>query len=51
MTLEAKTLLRFSDRSIQEVAYALNFPNQSFFGSYFRRTTGMSPSEFRATKG
>ena len=50
VTLEAKTLLRFSDRSIQEVAYALNFPNQSFFGSYFRRTTGMSPSEFRATK-
>lgn len=51
VTLEAKTLLRFSNRSIQEVAYALNFPNQSFFGSYFRRTTGMSPSEFRAQKG
>ena len=51
VTLEAKTLLRFSNRSVQQVAYALNFPNQSFFGSYFRRTTGMSPSEFRATKG
>lgn len=51
VTLEAKALLRFSNRSIQEVAYALNFPNQSFFGSYFKRITGMSPSEFRAQKG
>lgn len=51
VTLEAKTLLRFSNRSIQEVAYALNFPNQSFFGSYFKRITGMSPTEFRAQKG
>lgn len=48
--LEAKTLLRFSDMSIQEVAYALNFPNQSFFGSYFRRLTGMSPSQYKSEK-
>ncbi len=51
VVLEAKALLRFSNRSVQEVAYALNFPNQSFFGSYFKRITGMSPSEFRAQKG
>lgn len=48
--LEAKTLLRFSDRSVQEIAYSLNFPNQSFFGSYFKRITGMSPSQYKATK-
>lgn len=48
--LEAKTLLRFSDMSIQEVAYALNFPNQSFFGSYFRRLTGISPTQYKSEK-
>ena len=41
--LEAKTLLKYSTMSIQEIAYYLNFPNQSFFGSYFKRNTGMSP--------
>ncbi len=48
--LEAKTLLRFSDKSIQEIAYYLNFPNQSFFGSYFKRLTGQSPSQYKASK-
>lgn len=50
VVMEAKTLLKFSDRSIQEIAYALNFPNQSFFGSYFKRLTGMSPSQYRNLK-
>lgn len=45
--MEAKMQLRYSDRSVQEIAYLLNFPNQSFFGSYFRRLTGQSPSQFR----
>ena len=35
--LEAKTLLKYSNMSVQEIAYYLNFPNQSFFGSYFKR--------------
>ena len=46
--LEAKTLLKYSTMSIQEIAYYLNFPNQSFFGSYFKRNTGMSPSQYTA---
>ena len=46
--LEAKTLLKSSTMSIQEIAYYLNFPNQSFFGSYFKRNTGMSPSQYKA---
>ena len=46
--LEAKTLLKYSNLSIQEIAYTLNFPNQSFFGSYFKRNTGMSPSQYKA---
>lgn len=45
--LEAKNLLRFSGKNIQQVAYELNFPNQSSFGKYFKHLTGMSPSEFQ----
>ena len=45
--LEAKTLLKHSHMSIQEIAYYLNFPNQSFFGSYFKRNTGMSPTQYK----
>lgn len=45
--LEAKNLLKFSTMSIQQIAYYLNFPNQSFFGTYFKRRTGMSPSEYK----
>lgn len=48
--LEAKTLLKYSTMSVQEIAYYLNFPNQSFFGSYFKRNVGMSPSQYKAKK-
>ena len=44
---EAKNMLRYSDKNVQEVAYALNFPSQSAFGKYFRRLTGQSPSRYR----
>lgn len=44
--LEAKTLLKHSGLSIQEVAYQLNFSTQTFFGKYFKRITGMSPKKF-----
>lgn len=47
VVLEAKNLLKYSTMSIQEVAYALNFSNQSFFGKYFKHHTGMSPSTYK----
>ncbi len=47
VVLEAKNLLRFSGKNIQQVAYELNFPNQSSFGKYFKHLTGMSPSEYQ----
>ena len=46
--LEAKSLLMHSDKSIQEIAFTLNFPNPSFFGKYFKRHTGMSPGDYRS---
>lgn len=45
--LEAKNLIKYSSMSIQEITYALNFPNQSFFGKYFKRHTGLSPKAYR----
>ena len=46
--LEAKSLLKYSDLSIQEIAYRLNFSTQSFFGKYFKQHTGMSPGQNKA---
>lgn len=45
--LEAKNLLRFSGKNIQQVAYTLNFANQSSFGKYFKHLTGQSPSQYQ----
>ena len=43
--MEAKNMLRFSGKNIQQVAFALNFPTQSSFGKFFKHITGMSPTE------
>lgn len=45
--LEAKALLRIRQYSIQQISDMLNFANQSFFGVYFKKATGFSPSEYR----
>ena len=41
--LEAKALLKSRQYTIQQVSDMLNFPNQSFFGTYFKKTVGCSP--------
>ncbi len=45
--MEAKNLLRYSGKNVQQVAYALNFSNQSSFGKYFKHLTGLSPTDFQ----
>lgn len=45
--MEAKNMLRYSGKNIQQVAYSLNFPTQSSFGKYFKHLTGMSPTEYQ----
>ncbi len=47
VVLEAKNLLRFSGKNVQQIAYELNFNNQSSFGKYFKHLTGMSPTQFQ----
>jgi AraC-like DNA-binding protein len=49
--LEAKALLKSGNMTVQQISDALSFPNQSFFGQYFKRHTGMSPSEYRNSIG
>ena len=44
---EAKSLLKYSDMTIQEIAYNLNFANPSFFGAYFKKYAGLTPGEYR----
>ena len=48
---EIKMLLCTTNDSIQEIAFRLNFPDQSFFARYFKRNTGMSPVEYRKSRG
>lgn len=42
-----KIMLKYSNMSIQDISYELNFPDQSFFSRYFKKHTGMSPLEYR----
>jgi AraC-like DNA-binding protein len=44
--MESKVLLN-SSYTIQEISQQLNFPNQSFFGKYFKKHTGISPLNYR----
>ena len=45
--MDAKSQLKSTNLSIQEISDSLNFANMSFFGKYFKRNVGMSPLEYR----
>ena len=44
---EIQYLLSFSELSIKQIAYALNFDTLSQFGRFFKRYEGMSPKAYR----
>ena len=44
---EIKMQLRTTNKSMQEIAFGLNFPDQSFFTRYFKKHTGLTPVEYR----
>ncbi len=47
VVLEIRVLLKNSTKSIKEITEELNFPNQSFFGKYFKEHVGVSPLAYR----
>ena len=44
----AKVMLCHTRMPVGEIAYRLHFANDSFFCKYFRRLTGVTPTEFRS---
>lgn len=45
--LEAKRLLVVRDHTISEIAYELNFSDNSYFTKFFKKGEGITPEEFR----
>lgn len=45
--LGAKAMLKSSSLSIARISEELNFPNPSFFGTYFKKKVGLTPLAFR----
>ena len=45
--MDAKSQLKLTKQSIQDISESLNFANMSFFGKYFKRYVGVSPLEYR----
>ncbi|WP_455453790.1 helix-turn-helix transcriptional regulator [Streptococcus salivarius] len=45
--LEAKDLLRFSERSISEISNFLAFSSQSYFQTVFKKKYGITPLQYR----
>ncbi|MCR4809586.1 MAG: helix-turn-helix domain-containing protein [Prevotella sp.] len=46
-TKEIERRLRYSTDSIKQISVAMNFPNTSFFGKYFKQHSGMTPNNYR----
>jgi AraC family transcriptional regulator, transcriptional activator of pobA len=45
--LEAKRLLYNTEHSVKEIAYALQFEDDSYFCKYFKSNVGLTPQQFR----
>ena len=43
----SKVLLRSTEKSISQIARQVGYPNTSYFAKLFKRSTGMTPTQFR----
>lgn len=47
----AKALLKSSEYTVAQISEELNFANSSFFGTFFKKKTGMTPLQYRFYNG
>ncbi len=47
LIIEAKRSLIFTNQSSKELAYALGFDESAHFNNFFKKNTGMTPTEFK----
>lgn len=50
LVLEAKNLLKYSDLTVKEIGYRLNFQSIPSFHKFFKNQTGLTPAEYRKAK-
>ena len=48
--VEAKRLLECSDKDVKEISDWLGFSDQSVFGKFFLKRTGLSPMKYRTMR-
>ena len=48
---EARKCLMYTTYSVSEIAYLLHFDYPNYFAKFFRKQTGLSPTEFREGQG
>jgi AraC-like DNA-binding protein len=47
VTSEAKRLLHYTNSTVSEIAFTLDFTDVSHFVKYFKRVTGQTPQAYR----
>ncbi|MNL26572.1 Exoenzyme S synthesis regulatory protein ExsA [compost metagenome] len=47
ITIEAKRLLCYTDKSIKHITFELGFEDVSYFSNFFKKNSGLAPSDFR----
>jgi len=47
--LEARRLLRFTDKSVKEIAYEIGFEDHQSFGRFFKKMEGVSPTQYKVS--
>lgn len=47
LLIEAKRLLHYSELTVSDIAFRLNFEDPSYFARFFRKYTGVTPTDFR----
>lgn len=50
LALEAKRLIRFTNKQNQEIAYELGFNDPAHFSRFFKKMTDFSPTQYRDNK-